>query len=490
MTQLFGTDGIRGVVGEWPLVPELFLKLGQAAGKVLKMQENASVVIGRDTRQSGVMLQNALSAGLLSCGINVIDIGVIPTAAVSWLVPRLNAEAGVVISASHNPVRENGIKFFNKAGQKLSENVEEEIERLLLDERFQPIPEPNPGRVVDGHSFHEIYEQDLLKEHPAGFLKGLTIVVDCANGAASNVAPDIFQRAGARVIAINASPTGFNINVNAGSEHVRRNPERLSEIIQHFQANFGLAFDGDADRVVLVDEAGTLIDGDHILGFLSRYLDRRGALLGRSVVTTNMRNNGLKHLIESAGLELYETPVGDKYVSDKLMQLWNENSEPGKIGLGGEQAGHIILLDQEHITGDGIRAGLFVLNAYLESGAATLAEFATGVGKTPQIIASAYVGNTLRFDKQQLDLMEKELFNAHPWLVRVNLRYSGTEPLFRAMLESDHTHTEEDLARLAMEISDRAQTLANQSGAKIDILNCTRGGVLTVPEKTLIMPRS
>lgn len=485
MTQLFGTDGIRGVVGEWPLVPEFFLKLGQAAGKVLKTQPNASVVIGRDTRQSGVMLQNALTAGLLSCGVNVIDLGVIPTSAVSWLTPRLNAEAGVVISASHNPVRENGIKFFHKNGQKLSERLEEQIEKLLLDDRFQPLPDENPGRVVDGCSFHEIYTQDLLKEHPAGFLRDLVIVVDCANGAASHVAPDIFQRAGARVIAINSSPTGFNINVNAGSEYVRRCPERLGEVIQQVQANFGLAFDGDADRVVLVDEEGTLIDGDHILGFLSRYLAQHDALLGCSVVTTNMRNNGLKHYVESAGLQLYETPVGDKYVSDKLMQLWNENSAPGKIGLGGEQAGHIILLDKEHITGDGIRAGLFVLNAFLESRYHTLAAFATGVGKTPQIIASAYVGNTLRFDKQQLETMQLQLLRSHPWLLRANLRYSGTEPLFRVMLESDHSHTEEDLAHLAAEISERAQKLANQTDAEIDILNCTRGGLLAVPEKAL-----
>ncbi len=485
MTQLFGTDGIRGVVGEWPLVPEFFLKLGQAAGKVLKTQPNASVIIGRDTRQSSIMLQNALSAGLLSSGMNVIDVGVIPTSAVSWLVSRLNTEAGVVISASHNPVRENGIKFFNTAGQKLSENVENEIEQLLLDEHFKPAPAQNIGRMVDGSFCQELYALDLLKEHPAGLLKELVIVVDCANGAASRVAPDIFQRAGARVIAINASPSGFNINVEGGSEHVRRFPESLGEIIRQHHANFGVAFDGDADRVVFVDEDGILIDGDHILGFLSRYLDQHGALLGRSVVATTMRNNGLKLFIESAGLVLHETPVGDKYVSDKLMQLWGENSEPGKIGLGGEQAGHIILLDQDHITGDGIRAALFVLNAYLESGNTTLAEFASGVGKTPQIIASAYVGNSLRFGKQQLELIERELFNTHPWLVRVNLRYSGTEPLFRVMLESNDAHSVEDLMRLAVEISDQAQKLANQSGGEIDILNCTRGGLLPVPEKTL-----
>jgi len=486
MTQLFGTDGIRGDVGEWPLDPEAFLKLGQAAGQVLKTKQNASVIIGRDTRQSGIMLQNALTAGLLSSGINVIDVGVIPTSAISWLVGRMNsAEAGVVISASHNPLKQNGIKFFNKTGQKLAESVEEEIERRLLDEHFHPELDEDFGRVVNGSSFQEIYAQDLLQEHPAGFLKGLVIVVDCANGAASYVAPDIFQRAGARVIAINASPTGFNINLNAGSEYVRRCPEKLTEIIHQYGANFAVAFDGDADRVVFVDEEGTLIDGDHILGFLSRYLDKHDALLARSVVATNMRNNGLKHLVEAAGMVLYETPVGDKYVSDKLMQLWAENSTPGKIGLGGEQAGHIILLDQNHITGDGIRAALFALHAYLESGNQTLAEFAVGVGKTPQIIASAFVGNAVRYDKQQLDKMEQEILATHPGLVRVNLRYSGTEPLFRVMLESDGQQTEEQLAHLALEISSKAQKLAGQTGAEIDIINCTRGGLMTVPERAL-----
>ncbi len=400
MTQLFGTDGIRGVVGEWPLDPEAFLKLGQAAGQVLKTNQNTSVIIGRDTRQSGIVLQSALTAGLLSSGVSVIDVGVIPTSAISWLVHRLNAEAGVVISASHNPVRQNGIKFFNKTGQKLPESIEEQIETLLLDETFKLPARDDFGRVVDGSSFREIYAQDLLQEHPVGFLKDLVIVVDCANGAASWIGPDIFQRAGARVVAINASPSGSNINLNAGSEHVRRSPEKLTEIIHQHQANFGLAFDGDADRVVFVDEEGTLIDGDHILGFLARYLHQHGDLLADSVVATNMRNNGLKHFVESAGLALYETPVGDKYVSDKLLQLWAENSQPGKIGLGGEQAGHIILLDRDHVTGDGIRAALFVLHAYLESGSRTLAEFACGVGKTPQIIASAYVGNSARFGKQ------------------------------------------------------------------------------------------
>ena len=484
--KFFGTDGIRGTVGEWPLVPEFFLRLGQATAKVLKTRNDSTIIIGRDTRQSCVMLQNALCAGLLNGGVSVYDVGVIPTSAVSWLVSSIGGEAveaGVVISASHNPVRENGIKFFDSSGKKLAGKIEEEIESLILDDQFQPRAVNNIGRYIDGRSFQELYIQDLVKEHPSNFLSGLTIVLDCAHGAASFVAPDIFQRAGANVIAINASPTGLNINVNAGSEHVRRSPEKFSEIFRQNHANFGLAFDGDADRVVFVDEEGTLIDGDHMLGFLSRHLDQEGILLEGSIVTTSMRNEGLKHFIESKSLTLFETPVGDKYVVEKLMQLWEQNTDKNKIGLGGEQAGHIILLDNGHIAGDGIRTALFVLSAYLKSQNASLAEFAAGVGKTPQIIASAYVGNGERYSKEELDAIGSEILEKHPGIIRVNLRYSGTEPLLRTMIESNNSHSEEDLAEIAIKISHKAQLHANQLNGSIDILNCTRGGTIAVTKK-------
>jgi phosphoglucosamine mutase len=480
MLKLFGTDGIRGRVGESPLTPEFFLRLGQAAGKVLKSEKKSSVIIGRDTRQSGIMLQNAITAGLLSSSVDIIDLGVIPTAAVSWMVSSIKAEAGIVISASHNPVQENGIKFFDQFGQKLNEKVEQEIENLLFDENFHPTLQNDTGRYVDGRSFEELYSQDLLTEHPANFLRGLTIVIDCSHGAASHVAPDIFQRAGANIVVMNASPTGLNINFNSGSEYVRRFPEKFHQVIKQNNANFGLAFDGDADRVVFVDEDGTLIDGDHMLGFLSRYLEKRGALLENSVVTTNMRNEGLKRYVESQNIQMYETPVGDKYVIEKLMQFWNRNAEKGKVGLGGEQAGHIILLDEGHITGDGLRTALFVMNAYIESGYKTLASFAAGVGKMPQIIASAQIGAEGRYDKQQLQAMENEALSTYPGLLRANLRYSGTEPLFRIMLESENTYTERDLAKIAIEISRKAQEFSKQPNGYIDILNCTRGGVVNM----------
>ena len=476
----FGTDGIRGTVGDWPLVPEFFLNLGQAVGKVLEAERNPTVIIGRDTRQSGIMLQNALSAGLLSGKVNVIDLGVIPTAAVSWLISSIKAQAGIVISASHNPVQENGIKFFDRFGQKLAENVERKIEEFLLDKNFQPKTQNNSGRYVNGKSFQELYSQDLLREHPSNFLSGLTIVIDCAHGAASNVVPDMFQRTGANIITINASPTGYNINFNSGSEYVRRFPEKFYDVIKQNRANFGLAFDGDADRVVFVDETGKLIDGDHMLGFLSMYLQQRGILLKDSIVTTTMRNEGLKRYAESANIQIYDTPVGDKYVIEKLIQLRNQNTLKGKVGLGGEQAGHIILLDESHISGDGLRTALFVLNAYIETGNHTMAEFAAGIGKVPQIIASAHVGTGERYSKQELQLFEKELFSTYPGLLRANLRYSGTEPLFRIMLESENVYTEKDLAKMATEISRKAQEYSKQPNGSIDILNCTYGGVVNI----------
>ena len=241
-----------------------------------------------------------------------------------------------------------------------------------------------------------------------------------------------------------------------------------------------MAFDGDADRVVFIDEEGTLIDGDHILGFLSRYLDKQGVLLNRSVVTTTMRNEGLKRLIESLNLELHETPVGDKYVVDRLIQIRDTNNEKGKIGLGGEQAGHIILLDDEHVTGDGIRTALFVLNAYIESGNKTLAGFASGIGKTPQIIASAFVGQGKRLSSEEIRSMEHNLLAKHSGLLRVNLRYSGTEPLFRIMLEFEMLYTEKNLAGIASEIANKIQIIAGHTDGSLDILNCTRGGLIKI----------
>lgn len=484
MPKLFGTDGIRGVVGEWPMLPSFALQLGQAAGRVIRGERReATVVIGRDTRQSSAMLQEALDAGLMASGVHVIDLGVVPTPGVSWLVQHSHFDAGVVISASHNPADQNGIKFFDQDGRKLPETQEAAIEALLPAAADQPGPvsdvQARMGHVHNGEIFQEMYARSLLAEHPDLKVDGLKVVVDCANGAASFIAPETLSRLGLEVVTIHASPNGLNINVDGGSEHVRRSTEEMRLLIQHHEADFGLAFDGDADRVVFVDQQGGLIDGDHMIGFLARYFDARGCLLARSVVTTVMRNSGLKTRLEEAGIKMYETPVGDKYVTDQIFALRQSEPDPQPIGVGGEQAGHILIVDNDHPTGDGLRTALYVIRAYVESGAGSLAAFAAGVGKTPQIIASAYVGRGPRLTKETLAALEQETLAA-PGLLRANLRYSGTEPRFRAMLEADARLSEEDLAEIAVRVCRQVQQTAGVGQAEIDILNATRGGVIAV----------
>lgn len=493
MEKLFGTDGIRGTVGEWPLTPDFFLKLGLVSGRIFvnhsarpkqgNLRER-TILIGRDTRRSGAMLQAALSSGLLASGMHVMDAGVIPTPGIAWLVNYLGLDAGAVISASHNPLQQNGVKFFGSDGRKLGEQVEAEIEGQIQQEKIDgkvlhPLSE-HIGRLMDGNFTHEFYIQGLVAEHSGVEMDSLKIVVDCANGAASIYAPEVFGRLGIRAITIHASPTGLNINLNAGSEHVRRWVGEMSTLIRQYQADFGLAFDGDADRVVFVDEEGKLIDGDFLLGMLGRYLDVHGRLSNRAVVTTSMRNTGLKRYLQQLGIRLYETPVGDKYVVEKLYELQKEEQESASIGLGGEQSGHIVLVDDQHATGDGMRTALYVMRAFLESDMEKMSQFAATVGKTPQIIASAYVGHGRRLDKKALDDMRQEILKGTPGIIELNLRYSGTEPLFRIMAEADEGHTVDELARLAGGICREIQREAGCEGEEIDILDCTHGGVITL----------
>ena len=475
---LFGTDGIRAKVGDWPLVPDFVLRLGLAAGSVLgKNRRGNTIVVGRDTRQSGPMLQSALTAGLLSSGISVVDAGVITTPGVAYLTRRIEAAAGVVISASHNPVHENGIKFFDQNGLKLSEVIETEIEHqaVSLAEHYAFGPF---GRSIDGRGMHELYVENLLAEHPDLRLEGKAFVLDCANGAASWFAPECLARLGARVIAIHASPTGLNINDCAGSEYTRRRPKELGRLVQQYGANCGLAFDGDADRVVFVDECGGVVDGDHALGILARYLDERRQLVARSIVTTHMRNEGLVKFVQANQLHIHETPVGDKYVVEELLGLSRQSPEPNLYALGGEQAGHVVLLDKDHTTGDGIRTALFVIRALVESGAHSLTQFADVIQKTPQVIASADVGNGPRLDRTALNELEKQSLIKLPSLRRINLRYSGTEAQFRAMLEADGEVSINELGRLAWDICRQIQATAGTSGRFIEVLNCSQGGLL------------
>ncbi len=480
--QYFGTDGIRGTVGAFPLVPEFITRLGYAAGRVLSQAEpSPTFVIGRDTRESGEMLQSALATGLLGAGATVVDLGVIPTPGVAFMVRLLEVTAGVVISASHNPVHENGIKFFDWNGLKLAEAVELAIEAYLdqpMD--LEKSSGDKIGRRVDGRDLREQYVDHLVGEHEGFCLDGLKIALDCANGAASWYAPQVFSRLGAELVVINASPTGKNINAMAGSEHVRREPADLNAVIGHFKANFGVVFDGDADRVIFVDEAGNLVDGDHMLAILGDYFKEQGKLLGNTVVSTTMRNGALEKYFAEREIEFIETRVGDKYVMEELQRLMSKPHPPGQIGLGGEQSGHIILMDADHSTGDGLRSAIYLIRAFLSTGKQTLAELAESIQKYPQVIASAIVAEKLDLDQLDRVQSQRKAIEADlPGLTRLNLRYSGTEPKVRLMLEADNRHTFEELANRAFDLCEAVQAeTGTPKGSFLEVLNVSQGGLI------------
>ena len=485
--QYFGTDGVRGHVGQSPLVPEFITRLGYAAGAVLsRTASHPTFVIGRDTRQSGQMLQSALTTGLLAAGATVIDLGVITTPGVAFMVRKINAEAGVVISASHNPVNENGIKFFNAQAEKLSEEIELEIEALLEGPMDLSQAEASQfGRRIDGMDMRELYVDNLVDEHNGFSLHGIKLVLDCANGAASWFAPEVFSRLGAEVIVIHASPTGANINEFAGSEHVRRDPSDLTTLIRKFKANFGVVFDGDADRVIFVDENGNLVDGDHMLAILADYFKAQGYLLANTVVSTTMRNGALVNYFAERDIHFIETSVGDKYVMAELQALMAKEHQPDQVGLGGEQSGHIIIMDGSHATGDGIRSGIYLIRAFLASGAETLAELADSIHKYPQVIASARVAEKIGLETlDQVQTLKAAIENDLPGLTRLNLRYSGTEPKVRLMMEADTRHTEAELAEKAFVLCEAVQqATGTPEGSFLEVLNVTRGGLVPRPKK-------
>ena len=480
--QYFGTDGVRGHVGQYPLVPEFVSRLGFAAGTVLSRRaSHPTFVIGRDTRQSGEMLQSALTTGLLASGATVVDLGVITTPGVAFMVRKMSAEAGIVISASHNPVNENGIKIFNEHALKLSEAVELEIESLLEGPMDLGNIQANQfGRRISGADMRELYADHLVDEHQDLSLRGLKLVLDCANGAASWYAPEVFSRLGADLVAVHASPTGTNINAVSGSEHVREHPDDIFSLIRKYQANFGVAFDGDADRVIFVDEVGNLVDGDHMLAILGNYFHVQGRLLGNTVVSTTMRNGALVNYFAERSINFVETPVGDKYIMEELRAMMEKAHQDDQIGLGGEQSGHIILMDEDHTTGDGLRSAIYLIRAYLASGSETLAALAESIHKYPQVIASADVAKKTDLDQLEAVITLRDAIQADlPGLTRLNLRYSGTEPKVRLMLEADNRHSEDQLAEKAFALCEAVQAATNTPpGSRLEVLNVTRGGLV------------
>ena len=412
--RFFGTDGIRAVAGSSPLTADWTLRLGQAAAEVFKSQSRKpSVVIGKDTRRSGDMLEAALAAGLTSRGVDVIHIGVIPTPGVSYLTRYLGATAGVVISASHNPFEDNGIKFFGSNGEKLSDTLELEIESNL-EREHAPVVGTSLGTVNDYREAERLYSSFLLEHAPD--LSGLRIALDCANGATFKIAPRVFQRAGADVFAVYTTPDGKNINLGCGSTH----PGTLQRLVREGEYDLGVAFDGDGDRAILVDGNGELVHGDHMLYITA--LHRRE----RTVVATIMSNMGLEVKLRDAGVTLERTAVGDRYVHERLL-------EKG-LTLGGEQSGHVLFLDCAP-TGDGILTALQVLKA-VQASRKSLLEWRSEVVMFPQTLLNVRVGDKHGISQHpEVASAVQHAEKALEGRGRVNLRPSGTEPLVRVMVE-------------------------------------------------------
>ncbi|OIQ53227.1 phosphoglucosamine mutase [Neomoorella thermoacetica] len=423
MGKLFGTDGVRGVANQG-LPPELAFRLGRAGAAVLAGKgDRVRVVVGRDTRISGDMLEAALVAGICSVGGQVLKVGIIPTPAVAWLTRDLGADAGVVISASHNPVADNGIKFFSASGYKLPDPVEEEIERLVLAPEDN-LPRPvgvDLGGVKEVTEAPERYIAHVCSTAGRG-LAGMQVVLDCANGAACRVAPAIFQRLGAEVSLLHNVPDGTNINVRCGSTH----PESLQAEVVARGAAVGLAFDGDADRVIAVDEKGQVVDGDVIMTILALYRQEQGGLPGGQVVVTVMSNYGLHQALTAAGLRVQQTRVGDRYVLEEMLKS-------GAV-LGGEQSGHIILLEH-NTTGDGLITGVQLLQVMAATGK-PLSELAAAMPRLPQILVNVRVGD--KDAAMASPALQAAVAAAREQLAgrgRVLVRPSGTEPIIRLMVE-------------------------------------------------------
>ena len=419
----FGTDGVRGKIGNFPMTPDFVLKLGWAAGKVLANNGHPLVLIGKDTRISGYMLESALQAGLVAAGVNIRLLGPMPTPAVAYLTRAFRASAGIVISASHNPYDDNGVKFFSGDGTKLPDAVEEEIESWL-DKDFVTVPSDQLGRVERAKDASGRYIEFCKRALPNDVsLKGLRIVVDCANGATYHVAPDVLGELGAEVFPIANTPDGININEKCGATHV----DALSSAVIHYRADVGIALDGDGDRLIMVDQYGNVVDGDEILAIIAQHRFQKG-LLQAGVVGTLMSNLGLEKAIQAMGVPFYRAKVGDRYVLEQM----NLNG----CGLGGESSGHIIVRD--HIaTGDGIIASLQVLYAMLDSGK-SLFELKQVMSKYPQTLINVRIAKKINLDKSapiqdSVRQVEQQLGARG----RVLLRPSGTEPLIRVMVEGE-----------------------------------------------------
>ncbi|KGP76357.1 phosphoglucosamine mutase [Desulfosporosinus sp. Tol-M] len=439
MGRLFGTDGVRGVANS-QLTPSLAFRLGQAGAYVLsKEHPHPRIVIGKDTRISGDMLEAALIAGICSVGADVLRVGVLPTPGIALLTRTLNVSAGVVISASHNPVQDNGIKFFDSTGYKLPDEIENQIENIVLSEE-KPWEVPiggEVGRVIEINDAGRRY-MDFLKG-TVGRLDGIKVVLDCANGAAAYVGPIVLQEVGVEVTPICNTPDGVNINDSCGSTH----PEQLQRAVLEHGADLGLAVDGDADRLIVVDEQGNVLDGDYIMVICALAQKANETLAQNAIVVTVMSNLGLHLALKGAGMTVYETQVGDRYVMEELLRTGAK--------LGGEQSGHIIFLDQ-NTTGDGLLTALHLLRVIKER-QIPLSQLASQMRRLPQVLLNATVQHKERLMQDERVLVKvKEAKQALGSQGRVLVRPSGTEPLIRVMVEGPDQHQLKELAQGVIDI--------------------------------------
>jgi len=431
---LFGTDGIRGLANGETLTAEIAVDVAVAAAHIL-VESSASkrpvAIVGQDSRASGEFLESAVAAGLASAGVDVLRVGVLPTPAIAYLVAQTGADLGVMISASHNPMPDNGIKLFSRGGGKLDDAIEAAIEKRMGEPWTRPTGR-NVGRITFDQGASARYLSHLLASVSTP-LSGLKIVVDCANGASSQVAQIAYEEAGAKVIAIHNAPDGWNINENCGSTHL----EDLQAAVVREGADFGIAHDGDADRCLAVDAQGKVIDGDAIMTILARGFKSRGALKSNTIVGTVMSNLGFMHAMKEAGIEVITTAVGDRYVLEKMLE--------GDFSLGGEQSGHLIMREFAN-TGDGILTALQLAQEVVRTGK-PLSELAASMQRFPQVLIN--VPNVAKEKLESSKVISDAVAQAEAKLAdngRVLLRVSGTEPLVRVMVEASSDNLAQEIA--------------------------------------------
>lgn len=442
MRRLFGTDGIRGIANEYPMTAEMAMQVGRAIAVVCRSGNHRHrIIIGKDTRVSGYMFETSLASGICSMGVDIMLVGPLPTPAIAFITQSMRADAGIVISASHNPYQDNGIKIFARDGFKLPDDVEEKIEELVFAASMDSL-RPTPESIGKAYRIDDAsgrYIQHLKSTFPPELtLDGIKIVVDCAHGAAYKVAPVVFEELGATVVSTGSEPNGVNINRETGALY----PENISSLVKRHKADIGIALDGDADRVIICDEKGEIVDGDQIMAINSLEMSRTGRLRKNTIAATIMSNMGLELFMKENGMRLVRTQVGDRYVVEYMRN--------NGLNFGGEQSGHIIFLD--HLTtGDGILAALQTL-AVIQKSSKRLSELAKIMPKFPQVLINFKVKE--KRDLDSIEEVKRAIRQAEKTLKgkgRILVRYSGTELKARVMVEGEN---EDRIKKIAQHISD------------------------------------